>query len=75
MAVQHKHKKSKPCTVCQLIRRFLFVAVLLLVLMWSQPSWHLPAWFDLTTFMGDLFLLVFVLMFAYKLWQHYRKKP
>lgn len=50
------------------------VAVMLLVLMWSQPDWRLPAWFDLTTMAGDLFALAFVLLFAYKLWQHYRNR-
>jgi hypothetical protein len=75
----HKHKtqsnKRPPCPACQQIRRFLLLAALILLLMWSKPDLRVPAWLDLTTLVGDLFLLAFVLLFGYKLWQHYRNKP
>ena len=75
MPYMNKRQANKPCAVCQLIRRFLIFAAFLLILMWSQPEWRLPAWLDGTKLVGDLFLLAFVLLLAYKLWQHYKNKP
>lgn len=75
MPYLNKRQANKPCAVCQLIRRFLIAAAFVLILMWSQPDWRLPQSLDLSTLIGDLFLLAFVLLFAFKLWQHYKNKP
>ncbi len=68
-------KKRPVCQACQQIRRFLLLAAFIMLLMWSQPDLRLPAWIDLTTLVGDLFLLAFLGTVAYKLWQHHRNKP
>ena len=74
-SVKATPKKKPVCQVCQQIRRFLLLAALILALLWSQPDLRIPAWIDLTTLVGDLFLLAFLGTFGYKLWQHFRNKP
>jgi hypothetical protein len=66
--------KNKDCKVCRHIRQFLILAAVLLVLMWSQPDWRLPAGIDYTTLVGDLFLWAFLALFGYKAWQHYKDR-
>lgn len=48
------------------------VALVLVVGLWAQPDWALPAGWDYSTLVGDLFLLAFVLLLAMK-FRHYRK--
>jgi hypothetical protein len=62
----------KACKVCQTIRHFLILAAFLLLMLWVQPEWRLPAGFDYSALVGDLFLLAFIAMLGYKYWQ-YRK--
>ena len=67
------HKPApKACKVCQTIRHFLILAAFLIVMLWLQPEWRLPAGFDYSTLVGDLFLLAFIAMLGYKYWL-YRK--
>ena len=66
--------KSKDCKVCRHIRQFLILAAALLVLMWSQPGWRLPAGIDYATLVGDVFLWSFLALFAFKAWQHYKDR-
>jgi hypothetical protein len=66
--------KNKDCKVCRHIRQFLILAAALLVLMWSQPDWRLPAGIDYTTLVGDVFLWSFLALFAFKAWQHYKDR-
>lgn len=63
---------QKVCKVCQTVRHFLILAAFLLVMLWVQPEWRLPAGFDYSTLVGDLFLLAFIGMLGYKYWL-YRK--
>lgn len=62
----------KPCPLCQLVRRFLLAAGFLLLAIWLQPGWRLPAHIDYTSLVGDLFLAAFVLVFAWKFWLYRR---
>jgi hypothetical protein len=64
--------RKQPCAVCMRIRKFLYVAVALLAVMWLKPEWRLPAGFNYSAIVGDLFLAAFVLVFAYKWWEHKR---
>ncbi len=66
--------KNKDCKVCRHIRQFLILAAVLLVLIWAQPDWRLPAGIDYTTLVGDLFLWGFLAMFAFKAWQYYKDR-
>ena len=66
--------KNKDCKVCRNIRQFLILAAALLVLMWAQPNWRLPAGIDYTTLVGDVFLWGFLALFAFKAWQHYKDR-
>ena len=67
-------KPGQDCKVCRTIRRFLLLAALLLVLVWSQPDWRLPPHYDYSTLVGDLFLLAFVLVFAWKYYVYRREQ-
>ena len=63
---------QKPCKVCQTVRHFLILAAFLLIMLWVNPEWRLPAGYDYSTLVGDLFLLAFIGMVGYKYWL-YRK--
>lgn len=65
-------KAGAVCKTCQTIRRFLYFAGVLLVLMWAQPDWRLPPDYDYSTLVGDAFLAVFLAVFGWKYYQ-YRK--
>ena len=67
-----KPPKKKPCAVCALIRKFLFVAAIVLAVMWVKPEWRLPPGYNYSAMLGDVFLAAFVLVFAYKWWEHKR---
>lgn len=62
------------CSSCRLIRRFLFVAVLLLVALWSQPAWELPRGYNYSAIVGDLFLALFVGLLGWKVYQHVQER-
>jgi hypothetical protein len=70
--VKPNPNRKQPCAVCMRIRKFLYVAVALLAVMWLKPEWRLPAGFNYSAIVGDLFLAAFVLVFAYKWWEHKR---
>lgn len=63
---------KKPCAVCMRIRKFLYVAAVLLAVMWLKPEWRLPAGYNYSAIVGDLFVAAFVAVFAYKWWEHKR---
>ncbi len=66
--------KNKDCKLCRHIQQFLILASALLVLMWTQPYWRLPAGIDYTTLVGDVFLCGFLALFAFKAWQHFKHR-
>jgi hypothetical protein len=61
-----------PCRVCALIRRFLFGIALLGFLAWTNPDWTLPEGYDYSTIVGDLFLVVFLAVLAWKFYLYRR---
>lgn len=64
--------KKKPCVVCMRIRKFLYVAAVILAVMWLKPEWRLPPGYNYSAILGDLFVAAFVIVFAYKWWEHKR---
>ncbi|UFS56060.1 hypothetical protein LN050_09910 [Comamonadaceae bacterium M7527] len=64
--------KKKPCLVCMRIRKFLYVAAIILAVMWLKPEWRLPPGYNYSAILGDLFVAAFVIVFAYKWWEHKR---
>ena len=64
--------KKKPCVMCMRIRKFLYVAAIILAVMWLKPEWRLPPGYNYSAILGDLFVAAFVIVFAYKWWEHKR---
>lgn len=64
--------KNKDCQVCRHILQFLILTAVLVMLMWLQPDWHLPAGDNDTTRLGDGFLWTFLALFGYTARQHYK---
>ena len=54
------------------IRKFLYVAAVILAVMWLKPEWRLPPGYNYSAILGDLFVAAFVIVFAYKWWEHKR---
>lgn len=68
-----EHPKNN-CKFCRNVRYFLIFAAFLLVMLWTQPEWRLPAGIDYSTLVGDLFLLAFLVTFGWKLWDHLKSR-
>lgn len=47
---------------------FLILTAYLLVMLWSQPAWQLPAGFDNSTRVGDALGLALIGTLGYKYW-------
>lgn len=62
------------CRVCRLIRVYLLVAIPVLMMMWIRPDFQIPAGIDGRTFVGYVFGIGVVVMFAYKYYTDIYKK-
>ncbi len=62
------------CKVCRLIRVYLLVAVPVVMMMWLQPDFQIPAGIDGRAVVGYAFGVGVVLMVAYRYYVDIYKK-
>jgi disulfide bond formation protein DsbB len=62
------------CKVCRLIRVYLLVAVPVVMMMWLQPDFQIPAGIDGRAVVGYAFGIGVVLMVAYRYYVDIYKK-
>jgi hypothetical protein len=64
---------TRGCSVCALVRKFLLGVMSLVLLYFAFPEWMLPEGFDYSMIVGDIFLVTFIALLAWRFYQ-YRKE-
>ncbi len=67
------HPVAQVCGTCLLVRRFLLAVGFLAVAYLTSPQWHLPEGVDYDTLVGDVFLVMFLVVLAYRFRQYRRR--
>jgi disulfide bond formation protein DsbB len=62
-----------PCAVCKLIRTYMFVAIPMILIMWTRPEFTKLKGISLTNGFASLIAVVFVTMVIWKYYQEFWK--